>query len=90
MIFPCRVYDKNGILIKEHSVEELSERYWSDSLNPEFKRFSEAAYQNIKYAENKIDINTDYIPDSDLGLRNNKKRGNLLIKELRNGSPGDN
>ena len=90
MIFPCRVYDKNGVLIKEHSVQELTERYWSDSLNPEFKRFSEGAYQTIRHAENRVDPKIDYIPSTDLNIQNNNKRGNLLIQELRNGSPGDN
>ena len=85
MIFPCRLYDKDGNLIKEYSVKELTELHWKD--NPLYTNFSEGAHQSIRYAE-RTDTNiADYIPTSDLHIKSparaNKSDGNLMIKELK-------
>jgi len=65
MIFPCRIYDKNNVLKKEISAKELSNRHWNENHNPEYQKFSEAAYQSVRYAERKSVAMSDYIPTTD-------------------------
>lgn len=77
MIFPVKVYDKDGNFKKEISAKQLREEHWKGDKNPIYNRFSEGAYQSVKYAERSINMLSDYIPSTDNISSKNKTLGNF-------------